>query len=246
MHFKDQPLLVAAPLVPARPFRLPLPGGVTGALARTYNRVGGLIRQLSGVTEIDAVALLAAWQTISHGRPFRPGQAVLRFEVQHFFRHWGRANETGFDAHFQFGGRRGVPGGGAANQRMRGGPDQAWTSVHASQACEQTAFALAERLGGTEPAALSSAFGPALVRGCDHADCGYGDAAALRRAFNADERWQVLGWFDYCESNAWLDLLRARQWRKFAQACAGGAETLGPRLAEAWAMRDQLLALPRD
>lgn len=246
MYFKDQPLLIAAPLVPARPYRLPLPDSPAGALARSYNRVGGLLQQLSSVTAIDAAALLAAWHVTSAGRTFVPGQAALRFEVDQFFRRWGRANTAAFDAHFQFGGHAGTSGRAAANHRMRESAGAEWRAVHSGQPRERAAFALAARLGGTDAAAMASRLGAAQILGFNHADCGYGDAAALHAAFNADERWQVLGLFDYAESNGWLDLVRGHQWKKFALAIGADGESLGPRLADAWGQHDALLALPRD
>lgn len=246
MYFKDQPLLIAAPLLPARPYRLPLPDSPAGALARSYNRVGGLLQQLSSVTAIDAVALLAVWHVTSAGRAFAPGQAPLRFEVDQFFRHWGRANTATFDAHFQFGGHAGTRGRAATNHRMRESAAAEWRAVHSGQPRERAAFALAETLGGAEAAAMASRLGGAQIPGFNHADCGYGDAAALHTAFNADERWQVLGLFDYAESNCWLDLVRGHQWKKFALAICGDGERLAPRLTDAWGQHDALLALPRD
>ena len=246
MYFKDQPLLIAAPLLPARPYRLPLPDSPAGALARSYNRVGGLLQQLSSITAIDAVALLAVWHVTSAGRAFAPGQAPLRFEVDQFFRHWGRANTATFDAHFQFGGHAGTRGRAATNHRMRESAAAEWRAVHSGQPRERAAFALAETLGGAEAAAMASRLGGAQIPGFNHADCGYGDAAALHTAFNADERGQVLGLFDYAESNGWLDLVRGHQWKKFALAICGDGERLAPRLTDAWGQHDALLALPRD
>lgn len=246
MYFKNQPLLATAPLVPARPFRNPLPGGTLGAMAQTFNRIGGLVQQLSAATGIDAVAVLAVWLIETGGRACRPEQALLRFEVHQFYRHWGRANEALFDRHFQFGGHAGTAGKNLANHRMREDPAGTWSSVHSGKLRERAAFALAERLGGTEAAALASRFGWPQIMGCHHTDCGYPDAASLRAAFNADERWQALGFFDFCASNALLDLIRTNQWKRFGQAYNGDGDTYGPKLADAWAHRDALLALPRD
>ncbi len=246
MYFKDQALLIAAPLVPARPYRLPLPDSPAGSLAHSYNRVGGLLQQLSCVTAIDAAALLGVWHVTSAGRIFVPGQAALRFEVDQFFRHWGRANPAAFDAHFQFGGHAGLAGRASANHRMRETANAEWRAVHAGQPRERAAFALAQTLGGADVAAMASRLGGAQIPGFNHSDCGYGDAAAMHAAFNTDQRWQVLGLFDWAESNGWLDLVRAHQWKKFAQAIGGPGERMSPCLAEAWSQRDALLALPRD
>ena len=246
MHFKDQPALVAAPLDPARPFRAPLPGGTLGAMARCYNRVGGLVQQLALAAELDALAVLAVWLVESAGLAHAPDHVPLRFDCHRFYAHWGRANEALFDRHFQFGGRQGVPGKPEANHKVRHDPDaDDWETFRGNHEREQRSYALAARLAGPEAAAKSTRFGAPLICGRHHDACGYASAQALRGAFLADERWQLLGLFDLCAAKGLLGYLRGNQWKRFAAARHGESQRHGLRLAENWGLRDQLLALPR-
>ena len=246
MHFKDQPALVAAPLVPARPFRAPLPGGPLGAMARCYNRVGGLVQQLALAAELDALAVLAVWVVESAGLIHTPEHVPLRFDCHRFYACWGRANEALFDRHFQFGGRQGIPGKPETNHKVRHEPDQGeWETYHGNHEREQRAYALAEQLAGSEAAAKAARFGAPLIDGRHHDACGYANARDMRCAFLRDERWQLLGLFDLVAAKGLLGYLRGNQWKRFAAARHGEGQHHGLRLAESWALRDQLLALPR-
>lgn len=246
MIFKDDPALQAIALAPAHRYAAPLPGGTLGALARTYNRVGGLIDALAGVTGIETEAVLAVWYVESSGAAFIAGQAILRFENHKFYKYWGRSNTAAFDRHFQFGGRNGILGKGHQNHRVSFAGDGSWEGFHGSQSKEYRVFALATNLGGDEAASLSASYGGPQIMGFNHRSCGYPNANALRLAFNANERWQVLGFFDFCEANDLLRLIRGHRWQAFSDTYNGDGATHGQRMAAAYALRGQLQALPRD
>ena len=245
MYFKDRPSLKSAQLRPARTIVAPTPATVLGALAATYNRVGGLIDQLSVESGIDPVAVLAVWYVESGGAAFTAGKSILRFEAHKFYKYWGLNSLAAFDAHFQFGGHNGIVGKSHQNHKVRLTGKGEWQSYHGNQTKEYGVIKLAETLGGAEAAALSASFGGPQIMGFNHRSLGYANAASLRQAFDADERWQVLGFFDFCQSNLLLSLIEKKQWQKFSDRYNGDGATHGSRMRGAYDLKAQLAALPR-
>jgi hypothetical protein len=246
-HYKDDPALQVVRLKPSRIYKLSSAKGPVLAIARTYNAVGGLIDAPSSTLSIDPVAMLAVWYVESGGRVFETGRPVLRFENHKFFKYWGRANTATFDKHFQFGGRAGVPGASSKNHKFRRSASDNWQAVHVDdQRREYDAFALAEDLGGKEAACLSSSFGGPQIMGFNHQACGYSSASALADAFAVDERWHVLGFADFCESNSLIDEIQDKAWKRFGARYNGDGEVYGPKLKAAFDLKPKLLALPTE
>jgi N-acetylmuramidase len=192
--------------------------------------------------------VLAVWYVESSGRSFTPGHPVLRFENHKFFKYWGVDHEQLFDKHFRYGGHAGVPGKAYQNHKFRNSPNQAWRSVHIdSQEREYEVFALAERLGGREAACLSSSFGGPQIMGFNHVRCGYSSALAMADAFGTDNRWQVLGFYDFCKTGNLIDEVVDKRWYDFAKGYNGSsnANVYGPRIKDAFNERQALLALPK-
>lgn len=246
MIYKDVPDLQAVALRPARPFAAPLPGSTLGALARTYNRIGGLIDRLAQITGIDTVAVLAVWYVESSGAQFVANRAILRFENHKFYKYWGRANLAEFDRHFQFGGHAGIDGKSHSKHRVRLTGTGPWMQFHGTQQREYEVFDLAARLGGAEAASLSASYGGPQIMGFNHRSCGYADANSMRLAFQADERWQVLGFFDFCNANRLLDLIAAHRWQAFSDAYNGDGATHGALMRDAYALKGRLQTLPNE
>lgn len=222
------------------------PEGILGALAATYNRTGGLVDLLAQETQIDPVAVLSVWYVESGGAAFVVDHPIIRFEVHKFYAAWGQQNQAVFDAHFQFGGHAGVPGAPYENHRFRTDPAAAWSSFHGTQVGEYRVFDFAVTLSNLEDASLSTSFGGPQIMGSNHAACGYATAAALRAAFSAEERWQVLGFFDFCQSKALIADVRREDWNAFGAGYNGNGPVYGPRIAAAFGERAQLAALPRQ
>jgi len=244
-YFKDNPALAAASLAPAKPVAAPPPSGtILGRMARSYNAVGGLINIVAQIAKIDPVAVLSVWYVESGGAPFVPGQPVLRFEVHKFYKYWGRTHLAEFDAHFQFGGHAGIPGTPSQNHKYRVAADGAWSTFHGDQAKEYDVFALATSLSTKDLACMSASFGGAQIMGFNHGACGYDTAAAMFDAFAADARWQVLGFFDFCQTNAGLlHDIQVEDWVSFGTVYNGDGATYGPHLAEAYGQKTALEAL---
>jgi hypothetical protein len=81
--------------------------------------------------------------------------------------------------------------------------------------------------------------------GFNHAVCGYSSAVALADAFGVDQRWQVLGFFDFCRSNSLIDEIQNRSWVAFGDKYNGDGAVYGPKLKAAFDTKPALLALPK-
>jgi hypothetical protein len=247
--YKDDPILAGTRLEPDFIYKLPASDSTLKRMAQTFNAIGGLVNTLGQRLGIDPVAVLAVWYVESGGRAFTPGKPVLRFENHKFFKYWGVDHEAEFDKHFQFGGHAGVPGSSSKNHKFRDRPSDQWRPVHItgpdSQEREYEVFALGERLGGREAASLSSSFGGPQIMGFNHAVCGYSSAVALADAFGVDQRWQVLGFFDFCRSNSLIDEIQNRSWVAFGDKYNGDGAVYGPKLKAAFDTKPALLALPK-
>jgi hypothetical protein len=245
VFYKDNPALAAAPVPPRhRVATLPPSATVLGKMARTFNSVGGLVETLAATTGIDPVAVLAVWYVESGGRPFAQGNPVLRFENHKFWRYWGSANPARFDRHFRFGGH-GSPGSSSKNHLFSNPAGSPWRAFHGVQTSEYEVFDFATSLAGRESACLSASFGGPQIMGFNHAACGYESAEQLFDAFAADSRWQVLGFFDFCQTNGLIHDIRDREWVEFGQRYNGDGATYGASLTAAYAQKHAFEALPR-
>jgi hypothetical protein len=70
--------------------------------------------------------------------------------------------------------------------------------------------------------------------GFNYGICGYSSAAAMAEAFGADQRWQVLGFYDFCKSNNLIDEVQNKQWNAFGQVYNGDGAVYGPKLKDAF------------
>jgi hypothetical protein len=213
-------------------------------VAQTWNRIGGLLSRLEGVSGIPSAASLAVWMVECGGLPFSRGRPVLRFEAHVFFERWGKHNNVLFDQHFQFGGRNGIEGARWLRHRFRPTGEDEWRSYHGDQVAEYEAFSLAERLADRETACLSASFGGPQIMGFNHAVAGYDSAAEMAKAFARSERWQVFGFLDFCAAKGIVDALNDEDWFAFATVYngPGNAEAYAAKIAEAHHMSQQLMA----
>lgn len=244
---KDVPALQTASLTPDHPFRPPLPppGGTLGKMARTYNRVGGLIDVLAARFSIEPVAVLAVWFVESGGRAFTAGKPVIRFENHKFFQFWGHDHTADFDRHFQFGGRAGVPGGRSKNHKFRKTTTVAFATFHGNQDKEFEVLDFATGLANREEACLSISMGGPQIMGFNHDAIGYPSAAKMFDAFAQDERSHVLGFFDFVQSKNLIDEIHDKRWVAFGDRYNGDGATYGPLLKAAFNNKAALNALPR-
>lgn len=201
------------------------------ALARVYNRLGGLIARLAAITGVPLAAALAVWLVESSGRVLEPDHAIIRFEVHHLWSSWGHDHPAAFDAHFRFGGRAGVAGHCWEGHAYRASDAGTFTPVHDGQAQEYAALQLAMKLAGEEQAVRCISIGGCQLLGCDYDLLGYPTAKAMYDAFQRRENSHVLGFFDFCARQpaahigGLLTYLRQQDFASFARFYNGDGET---------------------
>jgi hypothetical protein len=151
--FKDNATLVSAALAPAT--ALTLDSGwpeIRKAVARMFNRLGGLMQTIATQTRTDITSVLAVWYVESRGRTHTTGQAVIRFENHLLFDQWGSQHAVDFDQHFQFG-TRAPQTGATCDQRwkchrFRADAAGNFEDVHTNQESEYRALGCATALAG--------------------------------------------------------------------------------------------------
>ena len=251
--FKDDPALTSAPLAPTTAIRVDSSwSAIRKAVAGAFNRLGGLMQTISTQTHTDVAAVLAVWYVESAGRAHTVGQAVIRFENHLFFDLWGSKDTAGFDTHFQFATRPPQTGQGCDHRwkchKLRVESTGAFEDVHSSQDHEYKALACATALA-TDGVALQciSIGGPQiLIR--NYQTIGYETPRQMYDAFQAGERAQVLGFFDYCQftggKGGLLEPLRKQNWQTFATGYngSGNASDYATNLTNAFQAATAVLA----
>lgn len=198
--FKDLPHLLSTPLAPATPVALgAAPSALRRALADTYNRLGGLMAYVASETGIEVAAVLAVWHVESGGRRHTPGRAIIRFENHLLFDRWGSAHPGEYDRHFQHGSRAGVGGDRWENHRWRDDPSRPFARFHGDQDAEYRVLAFATALADEATALQCISIGGPQILISGHRMLGYDTPRAMSDAFQAGERAQVLGFFDFCQ-----------------------------------------------
>ena len=168
------------------------------ALAATYNRLGGLLGQVANIVNVPVAPALAVWYVESSGVAFTPNQAVIRFEVGHLLTAWGNANPANFDAHFQCGGRNGIPGHSWQNHAFSAAAGGPFIPMHRNQASEYAVLKLASDLAGQEVAVRCISIGGCQIMISNFPMLGYASGLDMYNAFQLSENAHVLGFFDFC------------------------------------------------
>lgn len=175
--------------------QLTLPKGVdrtTRLALNTWNKFGGLLTALAQQFHLDPAAALALFVLETEGRTFGPdGRLIIRFENHVFYDLWGKQHPDVFQDHFLF-----HPENRWVEHQWRPDPAQKWRPSHTDQKEEWRQFEFASTLD--ETAALEAlGLGGAQLMGFNYARLGYPSAQAMFQAFCADERPQIMGFFDF-------------------------------------------------
>ena len=211
------------------------------ALARTWNRYGGMLGSLSQMLDFEAAAAVAVLYTESSGSGFASdGRMIIRFENHVFWRRWGKQNPDTFHRHFSFDDKKSWKG-----HRFRAQGDGTWAAFHGKQSREWQVLEFARGLD--EPAALSSiSMGAPQIMGFNHALIGYETVLEMFDQLRGDVRFHILGLFDFIKGpgccSPMIDALRRRSFEDFAARYngPGQADVYGHRIAE---YREAFLAI---
>jgi N-acetylmuramidase/Bacterial SH3 domain len=241
-YLHERPDLQVAPLPAPESRRRPTSGlaGSRLAAAQTWNRYGGLVLPLCDNTGVEPAAAIAVLLVESSGSGFKDGRLVIRFENHVFRRQLGDADAAVFDLHFRYDPARPWQG-----HQFRADEGSAWVPCHTSQAREWEVFEAARALASA--AALRSiSMGLPQIMGFNAARIGYESPQEMFDRFSADERYHVLGLFDFIvgpgTTSAMLEDLRRGRFEQFATHYngPGQASKYGARLRQ---YHDQFLSL---
>jgi hypothetical protein len=210
--------LQAISLVPAR--KLNAPGGAgQSALnaARIWNKYGGMLEPLSARIGIDKGVAVAVIAVESGGSGMGPdGRMIIRFENHQFWIYWGKANPAAYNQHFVFNQSASWKG-----HQYRTQPNGPWLDVHQNQSSEWAAFNFASTIDATA-AKKSISMGLVQIMGFNHKAIGYASPDAMFAAFAADEKFQLLGFFNFVKNDQrQIDALRGRDYVGFARIYNG-------------------------
>ncbi len=229
----ERPELQSAPLPAPGEEQRPTAGlrGSGLRAAQTWNRFGGLLVPLCEFTAVERASAIAVLLAESSGSGFRNGRMVIRFENHVFERQWGEAGRGRFGSFFRY----------DASRRWQGHEfcegDGRWRPCHTSQDEEWRVFEFARGLD--EPAALRSiSMGAAQIMGFNASRIGYDSPREMFDRFSADERYHLLGMFDFVigsgTTSPMLEALQQGRYEQFASHYngLGQAARYGMRLRE--------------
>jgi hypothetical protein len=210
--------LQALPLTPAQ--RHNAPANATQAAftaARIWNKYGGVLDPLANKIGIDAGTAVAVVAIESGGNGFSAdGRVIIRFENHLFWFNWGKANAAAFNQFFQF--DQIVNWRGHKYRTLASAP---WQDVHADQASEWAALAQA-RILDDRAAKLSISMGLVQILGSNYRAIGYDTVDAMFDAFSADERFQLLSFFNFVKHDPrQVNALQANDFTAFARIYNG-------------------------
>jgi hypothetical protein len=217
-------------LAPAQQVGVPGSEPMAQMAAKTWNRYGGVLAPLCAATGISPATAVAVLCVESSGQGMTDdGRMIIRFENHVFWDQWGKRHESDFRVHFTFDAAKRW-----TKQKYRVSEAHAWQTSHGvGQGAEWEAFTIARALD--EIAAMQSiSMGAPQIMGFNHAAIGYDSARAMFDRFAADERYHILGLFDFVKgggtTSRMLEALRRQQYDQFAtyyngngQAAAYGA-----------------------
>ena len=200
-HFPDPddpnlPPLPDVPLEPVDTERIVVSGasGNDARIARTWNRFGGLLTELSNRLRIDPGVAVAVLVAESGGKGFSAdGRMVIRFENHVFNKLWGKQHPDVFAQHFRFNSPRVWQG-----HQWRKTVNSPWRSFHGNQKREWSAFTLAAEFDDTAAKKSISMGGPQIM-GFNYSALGYESVQQMFAAFSASEAHQIIGFFNFVQ-----------------------------------------------
>ena len=169
------------------------------------------VSAFAAANQVDPTLLQAVLNVEAGGRTHDAvtGLAIARLEV-HQFRDNSGLDPATFNQYFKVGdGDRWF-----LDAWYRTDPNGEWQNVHANQASEQAAIALAASLTSRATALANTSMGGPQIFGGNAAALGYDDAAAMYDAFTADPQAQYTGYFDYLNVTGLAGHLARRRHRR--------------------------------
>jgi hypothetical protein len=186
------------------------PGG------RAYAASDAQIASFAAENQIDPALMQAVLNVESGGQGLNAdGSLKIRLEVAQLFRY---ADSPEIRERFR--------SKGNYNEQYLAA-DGTWKDVHASQANEQEAYALAVELAGKDAASNAISMGAPQIMGFHAEKLGYESPGAMYDAFASGQSTQIAGFLDLVNGDArMMNALRTGDIAAFANAYNPGAKTL--------------------
>jgi hypothetical protein len=192
----------------------------SGAIVRTYNRLGGLMEELARERGLDVALVLAVWHTESRGAVLVPGQAVIRFENHKLWNLWGKKNQKKYNEHWKHQTVGELRKDGTRDRVkpwkghfFRTNADTPWLKSHVAspsgQRVEYACLAQAIELAGEELALTCISIGGPQVLIKHFKILGYPTARAMYDDWQSGEGPQVRGFFAFCDHEGATKKLQA-------------------------------------
>ena len=210
--------LRAMSLVPARKLNAPGGAGQSALNAtRIWNKYGGMLEPLSAKIGIDKAVAVAVIAVESGGSGMGPdGRMIIRFENHLFWTFWGKANPAAYNQFFVFDQNTSWKG-----HKYHPQPNGPWLDVHQNQNSEWAAFNFASTIDASA-AKKSISMGLVQIMGFNNRAIGYASPDAMFAAFAADEKYQLLGFFNFVKNDQrQINALRNRDFAGFARIYNG-------------------------
>ncbi len=210
--------LQAMSLAPARKLNAPSGAGQSALnAARIWNKYGGVLESLAVRIGIDKGAAVAVIAVESGGSGMGPdGRLIIRFENHLFWAYWGKVNPAAYNQYFIFDQNTSWKG-----HQYRIQPNGPWLDVHQNQNSEWAAFNLASTIDATA-AKKSISMGLTQILGSNYRAIGYVSPDAMFAAFSADEKFQLLGFFNFVKNDQrQITALQNRDYVGFARIYNG-------------------------
>jgi len=210
--------LQALSLIPARKLNAPSGAGQSALnAARIWNKYGGVLEPLSAKIGIDKAVAVAVIAVESGGSGMGPdGRLIIRFENHLFWTFWGKANPAGYSQYFVFDQNTSWKG-----HQYHPQPNGPWLDVHQNQNSEWAAFNLALTIDAVA-AKKSISMGLTQIMGFNNRAIGYASPDAMFAAFAADEKFQLLGFFNFVKNDSrQIGALQNRDYVSFANIYNG-------------------------
>ncbi len=189
-------------------------------VARTWNRFGALLQQLSQRMGIDVACAVAVLCVESSGKGFEEnnqGRMIIRFENHIFRKYWGRQFPQQFSTHFQY-----QSGQAWKGHRWRSTDIDPWQSFHGNQVKEWQVYDFARSLDA-DAAMYSISMGLPQIMGFNYQRIGYPSVGNMFVAFSNDIAAQINGLFDFFDDRM-IRNLQSLDFVSFAGAYNGSGQ----------------------
>ena len=186
-------------------------------MAATWNKYGGLLKQICSHNALDPTIALAVLCVESDGKGYgSDGRLIIRFENHHFYRYWGANHEIQFNRFFKFDRPNTWLG-----HHYYSSTSSNWQPVHTDQQHSEWAALQIARQFDETAAFKSISMGSPQIMGANFGLLGYSTVFQMYDDFQKDIRNQITGLFLYLHGNNLISVLQSQDFVSFARVYNG-------------------------